>query len=113
MALYLLNISVDAQDPESNTIPEDLLINDQESIVELILEEVLGFQNAIPEYDDPDAEEPESQKQAKSFKLESLSFAKAADLNHVFQLIEKINFPDPEQLLTEGHHQQDTPPPRY
>lgn len=56
MGLYLLNISVDSSDQNLNSIPEDLSINDQESIIEIIIEKVLGFENAIEEYDDHDSE---------------------------------------------------------
>ena len=35
-------------------MPEDLSFNDQESLIELIVEKVLGYEDAIPEYDDSD-----------------------------------------------------------
>ena len=54
-ALYLLNISIDAPDRYSNAVPEDLSINDQESILEVVLEKVMGYENAIAEYDDNDS----------------------------------------------------------
>lgn len=57
MGLYLLNISVDPADPYSNYISEDLSINDQESIVEIVLEQILGYENIIKEYDDNDTED--------------------------------------------------------
>ena len=49
MGIYLLNISVDTKDPHPEYIPEDLSINDQESIVEIVVEKILGFENAIQE----------------------------------------------------------------
>lgn len=52
MALYLLNISVDTVDPTAFYFPEDLTFNDQESIVEIVLESILGFEDAIAECDD-------------------------------------------------------------
>jgi hypothetical protein len=54
VAFYLLNISVDSADPAPEHIPEDLSFNDQESIIELVIEHILGFENAIKEYDDND-----------------------------------------------------------
>src|SRR5690606_39464798 len=57
MGLYLLNISVDPADPNPDHIPEDLSFNDQESIVEIIVEKILGFENAFKEYDDQDSED--------------------------------------------------------
>lgn len=56
MALYLLNISVDSPDASSRE-KENLSFNDQESIVELVLEKFLGFENSIPEQDDTDSNE--------------------------------------------------------
>ena len=55
MALHIFNCSVDMPDLNPEYIPEDLSINDIESIVELVLEEILGFENAIKEYDDQDS----------------------------------------------------------
>lgn len=56
MAFYLLNCSVDASDITPNYIPENLNFNEQESVIEIIVEKVLGFENAIPENEDPDSE---------------------------------------------------------
>lgn len=56
MALYLLNCSVDTSDITPNYIPEDLGFNEQETIIEIVVEKVLGFENAIPENEDPDSE---------------------------------------------------------
>lgn len=56
MALYLLNCSVDTSDITPKYIPENLSFNDQETIVEIIVEKVLGFENAIPENEDSDSE---------------------------------------------------------
>ena len=57
MSLYLLNISVDTADPNPVNIPEDLSFNDQESIIELIVEKLFGFEDAIIEYDDCDSDQ--------------------------------------------------------
>ncbi|TXB68372.1 hypothetical protein [Phaeodactylibacter luteus] len=65
MGLYLLNISVDTADPYPDYIPEDLSFNDQESIVEILLEQVLGYENAIAEYDDHDSSGHSKGKTAK------------------------------------------------
>ena len=57
MACYMLNICVDLPDALPNHIPEDLSYNDQESIIELILEKVLGYEDAIPEHEDNDPDQ--------------------------------------------------------
>lgn len=65
LAIYFFNISIDFADPEPNYIVEDLSFNDQESIVEFVLEKVLGFEDAIQEYDDNDSEEKSVKKSVK------------------------------------------------
>ncbi|KAB2805425.1 hypothetical protein [Phaeocystidibacter luteus] len=67
MGLYMLNLSVDSSDLYPNHIPEDLSINDQESIVEFFVETVLGFDEAIDEHDESDFDHSEI---VKVFKLD-------------------------------------------
>jgi len=54
MALHIFNCSVDTPDPEPDSVSEDLSFNDMESVVEIILEQVFGIDNAIAEHDEPD-----------------------------------------------------------
>lgn len=54
MALHILNLSVDSPDPRPDYIPEDLSFNDMESIVEIVLEQMLDIEDAVPETDDDD-----------------------------------------------------------
>lgn len=65
MGLYLLNISVDPPDLTPQQIPEDLSFNDQESIIEIVIEQVLGYEDAIKEYDDNDTEDHNKKKDVK------------------------------------------------
>lgn len=58
VALTILNISVDAPDMQPQYVPEDLSYNEVESLVEFVLEDVLGMENAIPEQDDNDDVNP-------------------------------------------------------
>ena len=60
MGLYLFNLSVDTSDPNPRHIPEDLSINDQESMVELVAEQILGMEDAFEEFDDTDSEDQTS-----------------------------------------------------
>ncbi|MDX1351101.1 MAG: hypothetical protein R3279_12665 [Putridiphycobacter sp.] len=110
IGLHLLNISVDAPDPNPQHIPEDLSINDQESIIEIILEKILGYENAIEEYDDLDTEE----QQKKSNGKIDLSNHYLADNGLKRSSIEstRLNFPDHHTHLTNGFHELDTPPPK-
>ncbi|TDD73778.1 hypothetical protein [Flavobacterium caseinilyticum] len=57
MSLYFLNCCVDSADVQPNYVPENLTYNDQESIIEIIVEKLLGYDNAIAEYDDNDTNE--------------------------------------------------------
>jgi hypothetical protein len=52
ITLQLMNMSIDAVDPMPNC--EDLSVNEIESCVELIVEVILGHDNAIQETDDDD-----------------------------------------------------------
>jgi hypothetical protein len=52
MAFYLLNISVDTPYLFQNDEVKHLTYNDQESIIEVLFEKVLGFEDVIPETED-------------------------------------------------------------
>jgi hypothetical protein len=54
MMLHILNLSVDAADILPDAVPEDLSLNEIESIVEFVLEDVFHIQNALPECDEQD-----------------------------------------------------------
>jgi hypothetical protein len=60
MALWLFNLSVDPPDNIGSEIvvmghlTEDLSINDMETISEIVLEKILGFEEAVPEGDEED-----------------------------------------------------------
>ncbi|WPP52771.1 hypothetical protein [Catalinimonas niigatensis] len=110
MGLYLLNISVDTEDPNPQHIPEDLSFNDQESIVEIIVEKLLGFENAIEEYDDLDTEE---QEQKNNIKIDLLVCSRPdTQLAQSAYTIKDQQFPEVEAHLTSGFQQINTPPPK-
>ncbi len=61
MALHVINLSLDAPDRYTSVLfssdqHEDLSLNEMESFGELLLEQVLGFDNAVPEHDDAEDE---------------------------------------------------------
>lgn len=62
MSLYMLNCFVDSPDAQPNNFTEDLTYNDLESIIEIVVEKALGFENTIPEYDDNDTNQNSSVK---------------------------------------------------
>jgi len=110
MGIYLLNISVDSADLNPNYVSEDLSINDQESIVEIILEQILGFEDAIAEYDDNDFEE---HNKKNTVKLELIAQANK-DLKAISNYNESLDklYMHSDASLRSGHGQLDTPPPR-
>ncbi|WP_421807341.1 hypothetical protein [Flagellimonas sp.] len=110
MGLYLLNICVDTADPNPKHIPEDLSFNDQESIVEIIIEKVLGFEDAFAEYDDPDSEE---HNKKKNVKIDLLVYSPQGNegLKHSLNLKKKL-YLDHGSRLTMGFYDIDSPPPK-
>lgn len=65
MALYLLNCSVDSPDGHPNYVVPDASFNDQESIIEVVVEQLLGYEDAIPENEDTDSEQHSNLKKSK------------------------------------------------
>jgi hypothetical protein len=110
MAGYLLNISIDTPDGTPKGISEDLSINDQESLIELVLEQVLGFENAIAEYDDPDADDQRKKNVSKSI-LFPLSIGE--DSYEFFELVLVANYSVTNQIhLPNKFLDIDSPPPK-
>ncbi len=73
MALYILNMSIDAPDKHPHYIAEDLCFNDQESILEIIIEQIMGFEDAIMEHDDHDVTKKVRFKKTQSLDIFVLS----------------------------------------
>ena len=110
MGFYLLNISADTADPNPEHIPEDLTINDQESIVEIIVEQVIGYEDAINEYDDHDSEDHNKKTNVK-IDITTLHIVDS-DIKQSFTETTKPKFPDYKAYLTNGFQKLDTPPPK-
>ncbi len=110
MALYLLNLSVDPPNPHPTHIPEDLSINKQESIIEIVVEKILGYENAIKEYDDHDTENNNKKKNVKI----DLTTRYIVDYNFKRSPVEttRQKFPVFNAYLTNGFYQPDSPPPK-
>lgn len=110
LGLYFLNISVDTADLNPEFMPEDLSINDQESIIELVAEKVLGYEDAFQEYDDPASEDLNLKK---GLKIESFIAQKANSSTAFFRsaLKAKLNacYRAP---LSYAYLEIDSPPPR-
>jgi hypothetical protein len=63
VALHLFNCAIDAPDLRPDRLPEDLSFNDMECLAEVLLEQVLGIDNALAEYDEHDTEGAGSQQE--------------------------------------------------
>jgi hypothetical protein len=57
LSVHILNFSIDTPDRLPNNVPEDLNVNDIESVLELVLEDVLQIPDAVQEHDEQDTEE--------------------------------------------------------
>ena len=110
MGVFLLNISVDVADPKPEYIPEDLTINDQESLVEIFIEKVLGYDDFFKEYDDNDTEK---QNKKANLKIEFIA-QRVVDspIKQTTIKTTKANFPDYDAYLTNGFLNLDIPPPK-
>ncbi|MFD2603872.1 hypothetical protein ACFSSG_00145 [Euzebyella marina] len=109
MGLYLLNISIDAADPHPNHIPENLSINDQESIVEIVVEQLLGFENAFEEYDDNDSDDHNSESNAQ-LKVKFFVQSTSKTLLHI-SLRHKIILKSTKKLFPQDFFKVESPPP--
>lgn len=65
MAAHLLNISADTPDFDFDLSNAYLTINAHESVVEILVENVLGFENAITEYDHNEEENKDKKQNLK------------------------------------------------
>ncbi|MBU2018303.1 MAG: hypothetical protein KJ941_01545 [Bacteroidetes bacterium] len=110
LGLFLLNISVDTTDYNRNNTPEDLSINNQESIIEMVVEQVLGYVDAFKEFDDQDPEDPNKKT---NLKIEWFNNYKTYwVIKQLFIGTYKQDFPNLNTFLTKGFEKLDIPPPK-
>jgi hypothetical protein len=110
MALQILNLSVDPPDMHPDYVPEDLSYNDMESIVEIVLEQLLDIEDAIPEQDDDDSSRALLTKinfQSFYFPLQ-LGLSLMLSNGDINQLYKHIWYTD---TYTEQFHPEVVPPP--
>ena len=106
----MLNICVDNPDGHPNHIPEDLSVNDQESLIEIFIEKILGYEDAIAEYDDPD---PEEHNKSKKSRIDNfLPFDTLCKNPDQSKENRKRQFADLAGTLPNGHLEIDPPPPK-
>ena len=111
MAIHIVNLSVDTRDARPDYVPEDLSVNDLESIAEILLEQVLDINNAVSEHDENDSEDGGSLE----IKKEILFCHKFRfDCIPNFQYNLKLLYSNPykEQFSSQFHPDIVPPPPK-
>ena len=109
MGLYIFNLSADTADPESQHVAEDLSINDQESMVEVLVETILGYEDTFEEFDDPDGDD-HNKKTTHQIDLVLHNPADQKQRYNSSYIVEN-RFLDPRIALSIGFRQIDSPPP--
>lgn len=112
LAVQFLNLSVDSVDLFQSSRFEDLSINDQESILEIVLEKILGIENAVVEYDESDSETESGKKSRTDLDPATKLAANKALTNKDFDSLEKEKLRRESERLTAGFNRIDTPPPK-
>lgn len=100
-------------DAAPQNVAENLTYNDMESFVELMLEQVLGLENAVAEYDDADNEDGTSFELKNSldlftlpnFQLQTLTFTPVLSINKVLSTSYK-------DACDQFSHTPNSPPPQ-
>lgn len=108
MVFNILNFSVDAPDAQTDHVAEDLSINDMESIAEIVLEEWMEIENAIPEHDESDATDG-TMVLKKTFDFFCVEFKKTSAFASEFLL--KNRFQHYRNNLCSQFSPEFTPPP--
>ena len=111
MALLLLNCSVDTTGLFADAIEKtQIAVNDQESIIEIVVEQFLGFDNLIPENFDDDMDQKASLKKAKVIDIFVLpNFSLANDF--IASEIKKIEISTGYNQWDKFHFKIPSPPP--
>ncbi len=110
MACYLLNLSIDTVNAKPGFIQEDLSVNDQETIIELVVEKVLGFEDAFKECDDLDTED---HPKKSGSKLDLTVYGYSHDMhNHTIVLPVLQPSTNKNFFLAKGFNKLDLPPPK-
>lgn len=111
MALLLLNCSVDTTGLFADAIEKtQIVVNDQESIIEIVVEQFLGFDNLIPENFDDDMDQKANLKKAKVIDIFIIpNFSLANDF--IASEIKKIEISTGYNQWDKFHFKIPSPPP--
>jgi len=108
MALHVFNLSIDTRDAHPDCVPEDLSINDQETVFEFIMESVLGYENAVAEHDEQDSEDGGT----LDFNKIKIYFAPSGkiEITHT-ETVQKV-FTEPRSFFSDHTADPTSPPPK-
>lgn len=111
MGLFFLNISVDTADFNPEYFSEDLTINDQESIIEIVVEGILGYEDAIKEHEDHDRAEHNCKV---NFKIDLFNrvFRESHDVPRIAENTKQM-IPHISAHISEGFDKRFSPPPEH
>jgi hypothetical protein len=110
LGLHFLNLSVESAYPSPDCIPASTYFNDQESIIEIIFEQVIGLNDYFAELDDPESE-TQYPKQHQKTELK-LNLPVWLELFSEKKDLLKINPITSETFFEERYPQIDPPPPK-
>lgn len=111
MALLLLNCSVDTTGLFADAIEKkQIIINDQESIIEIVLEQFLGLDNVIPENFDDDMDQKANLKKAKVIDIFILPIFSLAN-DFIASENKKIEISISDNQWDKFHFKIPSPPP--
>ncbi len=111
MTVLFINTSIDPVDPEGDWVPEDLSVNEMETITEFVMEKVLGIDDCFQEKDDDDPDNSTGVHIVKDFSqyvhvqyaivLNPVELAETCPMPDYFkrfnsQFISEINAPPPK-----------------
>ncbi len=108
--MHMLNVCVDMPDAGPDDVPEDLTINDQESLVEMVLEQGLDIENAIAEHDEADDTNTQNFEMCKDVKFQP-NQAALLNFNIPFKYI-FLNTPHKIDYSYMYYKEINPPPPR-
>ncbi len=110
IAVLLINLSIDTPSPEAPGSKENLAYNDQESMVEWFVEQGLGFEDAIQEFDD----KQNRNKKQKQQNLKYWNFAQECGKapNQHLSFIGDRRFPFCVPVVSSDLKEVDPPPPK-
>ncbi len=112
LVLHLLNISVNTVEPKLEHSSEDLMINEQESVVEIIVEQVLGYEETFIEYEDDETQEHKTDNKNNVLKQFLINFFESSSDVKLVSINKNNHFLDHEARLTNSFNEIDSPPPK-